>query len=345
MRIIWASVLPVRPEVSRLILPFVLIGVAYLSKTILSNPLQISERISQQTAPGNRQVHSHLLNTLSRVAKYVLVKAVWLALTVVIGIFLSVVVINYGGYIDQIFRAQVDDALMGFGKAGGFKGVPVDQIPALQEKMKWEMEEAYGLHEPFLSRCIRWSLQAIRLDLGKSYQIAPLGGPSSQSADVRTIILQRLPNTLLLSGVTNLILFFVSVSLALSLSRKHGSWWDKAVVTLSPLSAAPNWIYGVILTVILAAQLHWLPFGGMFDKMPPSTKLGYIPIVLKHMVLPGLSIALSTIFQSIYAWRTFFMMHSEDDHVEMARAKGFLQARCRGIQAENSSCLSGWNET
>jgi peptide/nickel transport system permease protein len=40
------------------------------------------------------------------------------------------------------------------------------------------------------------------------------------------------------------------------------------------------------------------------------------------MILPGLAIALSTLFQSVYAWRTFFLLHSQEDYVEVARAKG-----------------------
>jgi len=43
---------------------------------------------------------------------------------------------------------------------------------------------------------------------------------------------------------------------------------------------------------------------------------------LKHMILPLLALTLSGIFISVYTWRTFFLIYSSEDYVEMAKAKG-----------------------
>ncbi len=59
------------------------------------------------------------------------------------------------------------------------------------------------------------------------------------SRNVRKIILQRIPYTLLLMGTYNLILFFSTLFIALALSRQYGSFWDKFVVALSPTSSVP----------------------------------------------------------------------------------------------------------
>ena len=48
--------------------------------------------------------------------------------------------------------------------------------------------------------------------------------------------------------------------------------------------------------------------------------------MLKHLALPGLSLILASFFLSIYNWRTFFLIYSSEDYVEMAKAKG-LTAR------------------
>lgn len=48
--------------------------------------------------------------------------------------------------------------------------------------------------------------------------------------------------------------------------------------------------------------------------------------VLKHLILPASSIIVSSFFLSVYNWRTFFLIYSSEDYVEMARAKG-LTAR------------------
>ncbi len=131
-----------------------------------------------------------------------------------------------------------------------------------------------------------------------------------------------MPNTLFLVGTANLLLFFSSVLAALALSRRYGSLWDKIAIALSPISSVPNWVYGVVLILIFAAELRLLPYGGMFDTFPPATVWGYIPIVLKHTILPIAAILLATFFQSVYAWRTFFLIHAGEDYVDLARAKG-----------------------
>jgi peptide/nickel transport system permease protein len=78
--------------------------------------------------------------------------------------------------------------------------------------------------------------------------------------------------------------------------------------------------------LIFAAILKILPFGGMVDAPPPDNKIEYVVSLLKHLVLPVSALLISQIFISIYSWRTFFLIYSSEDYVEMARAKG-LPAR------------------
>ncbi len=54
--------------------------------------------------------------------------------------------------------------------------------------------------------------------------------------------------------------------------------------------------------------------------------MGYFLSLLKHMILPVMAYTLSQIFLSIFSWRTFFLIYSSEDYVEMAKAKG-LPAR------------------
>jgi peptide/nickel transport system permease protein len=259
-------------------------------------------------------------NTVARVAKYVTIRGITLFLMVAIGVFLAIIVINYGGYIDDIHRANIEESLNFISL--GMRGATEEEVAQATEQTRWAMEEAYGLHQPFLLRCLRWWYQAMTFDWGISYRIGNNRFMTSSAADVRTIVLERVPYTLLLAGATNLILFFASIFVALNLSKKHGSVFDRLIITLSPLSSIPNWVYGVLLVVIFAGELHILPFSGMFDTFPPATKLGYVPIVLKHMILPVTAIFLGMFFSTVYTWRTYFLIHSGEDYIEMAKAKG-----------------------
>jgi len=75
-------------------------------------------------------------------------------------------------------------------------------------------------------------------------------------------------------------------------------------------------------SLIFAALLKVLPFGGMVDSPPPENTFDYALNLLKHLILPATSLVLSSFFLSIYNYRTFFLIYSSEDYVEMAKAKG-----------------------
>jgi peptide/nickel transport system permease protein len=60
----------------------------------------------------------------------------------------------------------------------------------------------------------------------------------------------------------------------------------------------------------------------MVSAPPPPTKLGYAASLGKHMILPVLSMLISSFFVSTYNWRTFFLIFASEDYVDMAKAKG-----------------------
>jgi len=68
--------------------------------------------------------------------------------------------------------------------------------------------------------------------------------------------------------------------------------------------------------------LRLLPYGGMVDVPPPKDRLAYSLSVLKHMILPIMSWLTAYSFINIYVRRTFFLMFSSEDYVELAKAKG-----------------------
>jgi peptide/nickel transport system permease protein len=189
----------------------------------------------------------------------------------------------------------------------------------VQEKIASEVKRM-GLDQPFAVRSLRYLTNALTLNLGRAVHMTSNQG----SKQVRLILLERLPATLLLTGTSELFLFFASVFIALSLSRKYGSWLDKLTIAFSPTSAVPPWFYGIFFILIFAALLRVLPFGGLVDSPPPVNRLAYVLNILKHLILPAISVVISSIFLSIYNWRTFFLIYSSEDYVEMAKAKGLL---------------------
>jgi peptide/nickel transport system permease protein len=186
------------------------------------------------------------------------------------------------------------------------------------EEMVRLQEELLGLNRPFMVRSFEFLSDALTLNLGR----ADLMSSDSGSQQVRYILLERLPPTLVLFATANLILFFVTLFAGLYLSRKYGSLLDKLVIALAPTSSAPGWFYGLFLILIFAAILGVLPFGSMVDAPPPEEPIPYALSLAKHLVLPVSAIVISGVFLNAYNMRTFFLIYSSEDYVEMAKAKG-----------------------
>ncbi len=254
-------------------------------------------------------------DTLIRILKYTFYRIAALFFTVVIGMYLTVLIANMGGYLDKIRIAQIREQVGAMVLADQeLQALPASELrKRIDQQVELEVRRL-GLDKPFLVRSFTYLTTALTLDLGRAEYMTSDSG----SKQVRLILLERLPATLLLFATADLLLFFG----ALALSRRYGSFLDRVVITLAPTSAAPAWFYGIFLILIFAAIFRILPFGGMVDVPPPESRVAYALSVLKHMILPVLSILINAVFIAIYQWRTFFLIYSSEDYVEMAQAKG-----------------------
>lgn len=258
-------------------------------------------------------------SALIRVAKYMSVRLITMAFTVVLGLYLTILIANMGGYVDRIRRGEIREFVQQQVRNDpALKSLSAAQRSQMIEDRIVSAEKRLGLDKPFAVRSFAFLKNAITLNLGFAEFITADNG----SRMVKNIVLERLPSTLLLFGATNILLFFATLFAALSLSRNYGSWLDRFIIAASPMSAAPAWFYGLFLIVIFAAYLHVLPFGGMVDVPPPENKVDYALSMLKHLTLPALALALNQVAFAIYNNRTFFLIYSSEDYVEMAKAKG-----------------------
>lgn len=251
--------------------------------------------------------------------KYVVKRGIALFIMVVIAVYVTILIANMGGYVDEIIKSEAYmDIALRVREDPAYAHLTPDEKNDLINQLFEQEIERLGLGQPFLYRSFRYLKDALTLDLGRAQYLTSDSG----SKMVRNIIFERLPVTVLLFTTTNLILFFLSVFVGLFLSRNYGSKLDKAIVSLSPLSSVPGWFYGIFLILIFASLLRLLPYGGLVDAPPPPTTLGYALSVMKHMILPVASWLIGYSFISIYVRRTFFLMFSSEDYVDMAKAKG-----------------------
>src|ERR1044071_5948723 len=164
-------------------------------------------------------------STFLRVSRYVVARLLTLFATVVIGIYLTIMIANMGGYVDRIMKNEIRDRV-----TQAIVGNPATQKmdQAVRKKLVEETisreEQRLGLDIPIAVRNFRYLSNALTLNLGRAINMTSDSG----SKQVRLILLERLPPTLLLMGISQLFLFVSSILLALTLSRRYGTFWDKA---------------------------------------------------------------------------------------------------------------------
>lgn len=259
------------------------------------------------------------MKTFLKLGRFLLLRSVSLLITVTIAVYLTIYLANWGGNLDRARELNIRFSVsMMYRDNPAYQSMPTEELNKLIEESIEQEIRRQNLHRPFIWRSFMYLENAMTLNLGRSEHISSDSG----SRQVRNILLERIPTTLLLLGTSSLLTFFLSLYLGLVLSRRYGSIMDKLAVALAPLSSAPAWLYGIFLILLFAAVLRVLPWGGLVDVPPPTDKLSYALSVLKHLILPTLAMLVSTLFSSVYARRTFFLIYSNEDYIDLARAKG-----------------------
>jgi peptide/nickel transport system permease protein len=282
-----------------------------MAEVNLSVPGEVSVEEVQKAKQGPSSV--------VRVAKYMAVRILLLAMTVSIGVYLTVLIANMGGYVDEIRRGEIRETISQRTLTDpALKALDPDTRTRRLEELIAMEEKRVGLDKPFVVRSFNFLKNALLLNLGRATYMSSDAG----SRQVRYIILERLPATLLLTGSASFINFFITVGVGLSLSRKYGSKLDKFIIGMSPTSAIPAWFYSLFLIMIFAAWLGWLPYGGMVSAPPPEEPILYALSLLQHMILPVSAWVIAGFFGAVYGYRTYFLIYSSEDYVDMAKAKG-----------------------
>jgi peptide/nickel transport system permease protein len=140
-------------------------------------------------------------------------------------------------------------------------------------------------------------------------------------------ILQALPWTLGLVGVTTVIAFLLGTLIGLVSAWFRGSWLDSGLPPLFViLSGFPYFWFALLCILLFGVTLGWLPISGGYDSsLVPSLSGSFVLSVLRHSVLPGLTIVLTSIGGWALTMRNNTITVTAEDYVRMARAKGIPQ--------------------
>jgi peptide/nickel transport system permease protein len=175
----------------------------------------------------------------------------------------------------------------------------------------------YGLDQPMPVQLWKYVDQVAHGDLGLSYV---------RSQPVLTIILERLPNTLLLDAFALVIAAVGGIWLGSVAARRPGSAVDNLTTVLAMLFyAVPQFWLGMMMMLVFAVWLNWLPPFGIETMGADYTGLARLGDVGLHILLPGMTLAFY--FMASYArlTRTAMIEVAEQDFVKTARAKGISE--------------------
>jgi peptide/nickel transport system permease protein len=175
----------------------------------------------------------------------------------------------------------------------------------------------YGLDRPLPVQLWKYADAVAHGDLGTSYV---------RHQPVLGVIVERLPNTLLLDGFALVIAVAGGVWLGSVAARRPGSPGDAAVTVLSMVFyAVPQFWLGMMMVLVFAVWLNWLPPFGIETMGADDTGLAWLGDVARHMILPGMTLALYFLASYARLTRTAMIEVEGQDFVKTARAKGLTE--------------------
>jgi peptide/nickel transport system permease protein len=166
-------------------------------------------------------------------------------------------------------------------------------------------------------------------------------GVTAQGVPVMTEIMQKLPWTLGLVGVTTVIAFVIGTVAGVYSAWRRGGRLDAILPpTLFIVSTVPVFFVGLLLIYVFAVKLNWLPLSGNYSiGATPSFSLSFVWDVFKHALLPALSLIIVTAGLWVYSMRNNMITTIAEDYVKTARAKGLATRRIMYDYAARNAIL------
>lgn len=180
-----------------------------------------------------------------------------------------------------------------------------------------QLQERFGLDQPLTTQFRAFVSGLARGDLGTSISNAPFS--------VNSLIKARIPASLLLGGTVLLINFTVGILLGVWQAVHRGERLDRWLSAVSLTAyAMPSFWLGLVLAWLFGVHWHVLPAAGMhtLTMAPDASWALRAADVLRHLVLPAITLSIVTIAATIRYQRTAMIEALGQDYVRSARAKG-----------------------
>jgi peptide/nickel transport system permease protein len=195
-----------------------------------------------------------------------------------------------------------------------------------------QLELTYGIgtHQSIFTQYLHFWTHLLHGDLGIS--------TSNYPATVTSVIGGALPWTLGLVGTATLISFAIGTLLGVLVAWRRGTWLDNLLPATTFLQAAPYFFVAFLALQLFSTSLGWLPSAGAYTQGTdfPGWNGVYIADVLRHALLPAVTIVVCSAAGWIVSTRNVMLTTMDEDYVLIAQAKGLSRSRVIWYAARNA---------
>lgn len=185
-----------------------------------------------------------------------------------------------------------------------------DRVEKMSVAERQWAEENLGLNDPIHVQYMRWLQNALKGNFGISFKY---------KTDVLEVIGGRLVNTLILGGVGFVLIFVLALGLGILCAWHEEKWLDKLICKVGTIiSCIPEFWLSLVLILIFAIYLRWLPSSGAYS----IGKANHISDRILHLILPMSIAVLNHLWYYAYMIRNKLLEEVRAEYVLLAKSKG-----------------------
>jgi peptide/nickel transport system permease protein len=189
--------------------------------------------------------------------------------------------------------------------------------PNVPPEVRMALRAKFGLDDPIWTRYVHWLVAMIHGDWGFSFV---------SRVDVDTLILQRLPSTLLVIGASQLLAIVVALPVGVLAATRPYSIFDQVANTVAFIGfSLPTFFTGLLLILVFSIQLDWLPFVYRADIAATGWRFYWEHV--RQAIMPVMVLGLFQGASLVRYVRSAVLDVIRLDYVTTARSKGIGERR------------------
>lgn len=215
---------------------------------------------------------------------------------------------------------------------GGPAAFMNDLNPKVSPEVKEKLIKLYELDKPVHIQYLKWLKRIAKLDFGLSIK---------DNQPVIRKIWERLPRTMLLSGISLITIFFVAVPIGVFSAIRQNSFLDRAMTVFVFLGfSIPTYWVALLCMIVFGIHLGWVPITGFRSILSDDWPLLHrCWDVAKHLILPVSVMTLTGLSGLSRYMRNGMLEVIRQDYIRTARAKGLSENRVIWVHALRNTLI------